>query len=535
MAGPVHVHGVGVLDGRLIHCGSPPPPRPATATLGMALRGVVTLYLGREAILPDPLGASLIFIWEDGSDWAISGDLRALVHWLKGRGVRLRRSPLYGSVMSVIGNGSLGLTSYERVRALPSHHYITFRGKRFTIHRYPLEEYLSEPVSLAQALDEAEAEIAGNVRAAATAGFGNVIVHLTGGFDSRLVTAACLRDGFEFVTYCSGPIQSPDKRTAHGICASLGMPMTHHAGFVETKTAPSLEARLLDEMDSVAGMSLFARRGSGTVGTSGTLILSGGLGERFRTKGHIRGDEPMRELVRQFWGAMAFPRVGEVGLLAPDAAEVLALMVEEALEACGEPGPERLERFRMRNVHNYTFGLVSRRYSEFTPRFDPLYSPAGVRAARVGGVEERLARRVAYELMNRFDARLSRFPFGDEVWPEELGAPAPVAFASTQPHYVDEPQEAIPLWVGEPRASRAQAEKIGQMRAASWQVMHWEETRRCCLEALRRSPSLARMFNPTMIRRLTGREPVHRKHLRTLYQLTAVLLWIGEDWQGSEA
>jgi hypothetical protein len=408
-------------------------------------------------------------------------------------------------------------------------------GERYALRRYPVEEYLQTAIPFGQALDDAEAEIAANVRAAANAGFGNVIVHLTGGFDSRLVTAACLRDGLDFVTYCAGPMQTPDKRTAQGICAALGRPMTHRAGFAETVTAPSLEARLLDEMGSIAGMSVLARRGSRTVGTPDTLILSGGLGELFRTKGELHGDEPAGELIRAFWGRIAFPREDEVGLLAPNARMVLAAMLEQHLEVCGAPGPERLERFRISSTQRYAFGLTSRRVSEVTPRFDPLYSLAAVRAARVSGLEGRLARRVHYELMQRFDARLTRFPFGEEVWPPQLGAPPPLPLPNDAPRFVDEPPTEIPLWVDEPRPDASGLERIGQKRAAAWQVLHWDETQRLCRRALERSPQLARMFNPVMVGRLINREPSHRKHLRTLYQLTAMLVWVGQDWTGSRS
>jgi hypothetical protein len=527
MQGPVHVHGVGVLDGKLIHAGSPPPPQPPTADLGMRLRGVVTVYLGREAILPDPFGDSITFIWESGDDWAVSSDLAALVWWLRKRGVRVRKSALFGSTLIAANRGCFDLSSYERIREVQPWHYIAVEGERYHIRPYPLREYLGAGITVEEAIDEAEAEISGNVRAAAEANFGNVIVHLTGGVDSRLVTAACVRDGLEFVSHCAGPIESNDTATASALCGELGLPMTHRAGWRETVTAPSFRDRLYDEMNAVSGLTLQARTGTAAEGAPDTLILSGGFGERMRWRYSAAGDERWEELKRAIWGSIVFPRDGQIGVFAPEALVVLEALLQEAIESCGGPLEERLDLYRIR-YRQYGVGLISRRFTEFVPRFDPLYSLAAARTAVAGGHRTRRSQRAIYELMNRFDPRFSRFPFGEESWPVELGAPEPLPFRGLTPCYIDEPVDRNPLWSGEPVPTAEQLAKVQRSRAAVWQVVHWEETRRLCREAMDRSPHLARIFDRRMIGRLLDREPSNRGHLRLLYSITAMLVWFGD-------
>ncbi len=529
MPGPVHVHGVGVLEGVLIHATRPPAARPASAELGMSLRGVVTLYIGREAILPDPLGASLTYIWERGRDWAISSDLKALVWWLGRRGIHPPKSTLFGTLLVANGFGAFDLTSYQGIRALPALHYIAIEGARFRERAYPLDDYLSHDVSYGEALDEVEADITANVWAVATAGFPNVIAHLTGGFDSRLVTAACLRNGLHFVSFCSGPLASADKRVAQGICRTLGLPMTHSGGYAETATAPSLEARLLDEMNAVSGMSQLVRTGSSVQGQADTIVLSGGFGERLRSLFSVRGDEPLEVIARDLLGAPAVPMGNERSILAGGPRTVLLSLLEEVLGACQSSWENPIDRYRMRHFQRYTIGLTSRRVSEFVPRFDPLYSVAAVRLSLVAGNEALDSRRIIFDLMQRFDERLVGLPFGNGAWPPTLQPPPLRPFVKGTPVYVDEPVAPLPLWSGAKPVSARERETIAATGAAAWQVADLAATQALCRVAIGRTPELARLFDRRMLNRLIERPPAHRGHLRLLHQLTSTLVWFGDE------
>jgi hypothetical protein len=133
------VHGCGTIDGTLVWRTQDAERVGAMmnatswAHLGERIRGSLTLYLldeprGTIAVLPDPLGAGVVFTFRDQDSFAVSSDLQRLSEFLAGRGKRISRSAGYSACLIATGSGGIFPSSYEGIDALDHFQYVLVKA-----------------------------------------------------------------------------------------------------------------------------------------------------------------------------------------------------------------------------------------------------------------------------------------------------------------------------------------------------------------------------------------------------------------------
>ena len=244
--------------------------------IGADMRGSLCIYLqSREGyhILPDPLGATMLYEYRSSNNWAYSSDLESLIAAIKEFGEHPQKSIEYLVEVIATGNGGFFPTSYSDVDSLPpfSHVFISDDDIRKGTYKFS-ETFFERPASMEDLFDEARSDLIRNVTAVAKSNIGTRISHLTGGFDSRLILAALLNsrqhEGFRYM--CSGSIQMPDRKIAGNLCGHLGIPLTNSDGTIKSAYIPG---------NAMFGTHGMVRSDLPASSLPDHVLMSGGYGE----------------------------------------------------------------------------------------------------------------------------------------------------------------------------------------------------------------------------------------------------------------
>lgn len=548
------VHGAGIVNGHFV--GGTQDAILALADVspedlphvGEEMAGSLTLYLWdalerRVTILADPLGGSMVFLHRDREGVAISSHMGGLVALRARQGKPMRKSLAHGLCTLVTGGaGGLEDGSYEGVELLPRFHYIEVdrTGARFRPYR-ARDEFYSAPLPYDEGLDRVEHDIRRNVRAVAAASHSRKISQLTGGIDSRLVLAALMAEGVasDFAFNCMGSDTSADKITAHGLAHEFGLTMTAFTGLSAYHQPETFNDRVLAAMRYSAGMHITPAHS--WMRRSQALVLSGGYSGAYRST-YRRGETPLTErdplrLAEATWGAIGFSESEAKRMISEDLRERYVRKVsslQQDMHAAGVPVDAWEDFYKVRQRTRFFVGEISRQWSPFASRFDPLYSTAAARTTLHLPFEVRKAGLFMFDLIDRLAPELSTMPYDTDRFtdiyrqqrtPPELRLLDPTKKPSYNDWRQPRPENLASVQWPQPTAvHKALAKKL---RAPIQQVVELDRVRGETRRMVASLPAQERqsVFNEHGLKLLYNRAERHGWSLRCLFVIHSVLLW----------
>ncbi|GAA3693026.1 hypothetical protein GCM10022377_01920 [Zhihengliuella alba] len=513
---------------------------------GAAVKNPSTLFLTHPgegvAVVPDPLGGSLVFIWEGARATYLSSSLPSVIEVASAYGDAPEKDLEFQLERALVGNGGYLPTSYAgiRVAAMSSWIRIDDTGVRQLVYPF-FEEDLAATGSYADLLHLARADLLESLEAIANMPVSQRVAHLTGGFDSRLILAGLLEGGltdrFEF--FCSGPVGSPDRDVADLISAHFGLTRTLNAGLSQYPTSHPREMFLLP-MDNSGGLTT-----TGPIGREeqqSVAAVGGGYGEVLRSFHSpklaplnlgLDRRYPEKELAAALWGSGA---TAEGGLATPDAADRLRRRAADSLQdlAAHIAAEDQLGDLHYAAARNrYHIGHSSVLWSRYGARFDPLYSRAGFRLAMSLPLGPRSANVIGFDLMMSLVPELAALPFDKPRFGGGFDsyrrAPEPITPRAgrftTRPHRsIYPPAKKAAVSEDARRRLLAQAKRAG---VSYWQVHHMPSTQQGLRWALAHinESEIAPIFNVDYVRRLSTERLQKRREIRHLYSAYAALVW----------
>ena len=321
-----------------------------------------------------------------------------------------------------------------------------------------IAEILYADRPLPELIDEAAAEILGNLRALASGDFDHRVCDLTGGMDSRLVAAAVLHEGVRdaFLFHTIGGHPNPDANVAALIRQRFGLRRGR-----DVHPAPDIRRTPLEWLRTTVGetsglMSTYFKVGPAAQEPSRHLWIGGGTGELLREFWPSGEPAPPPGRLARLLGRAAVPppplrrnlesvrRRGH--LLRPERREAAARALErfgrESLAA--GVAPEHVgDHLYLASRARYHFGV----FWATSPRarFHPLYSPAALRAAHAMPNDDKAANRLGLELMRRFHPELAALPFAGKRWAPHLVPDAPEPVTRSSPRLVEGGEDAVSI------------------------------------------------------------------------------------------
>lgn len=544
----VGVHGAGVYRKRFVTTIKDlltiPLPQDYSSE-GVHLSGSLALYVrdssGSYAILPDPIGAGLIFHYKKLGIEAISSDLGLLVDSLAEEGVVLAKSLAYLGILTATGSGGFGYAPYEGVEVLAPGLWVQAGkdGISFIPYTESSQIYTGSE-SYESALEAIAAEIQDQVQAAANYEADYKISHLTGGIDSRLVLAALrsldLADVFSY--YSMGGKGVPDYDIAYGICGSLPAKMTAFGGYVEVSRARSWKETFIGSYEETSGVA--NTLGSVWSQKNSSLILSGGYGEFFKSfynKGEEAHSDPA-VIAEQMFGQLGMGRNSRMCLLSEDfknhLVTVLGKEIDEGL-ARGIRKDAVLDYRYMTGRNRFFVGEISRTLSHSVPRYDPLYSLQSARLALSLDGKTRNANVIGLDLMKKLDPVLASLPYDKDrlsgFYEELRGPQTRTNFSGLEPVVLPRPQLDLPkaparTW-SFPRVTpeeTAYARKLGMQPRYMVQHQLIKAEMPEIIEEIGAS-KLGEIINMPLLQRYLAGQPHHRAIYRSLVNLYGSLAW----------
>ncbi|MCO1339000.1 hypothetical protein BJH93_08865 [Kocuria polaris] len=517
---------------------------------GERVKNPSALYLAEDgrgvAVLPDPLGGAIVFIWRSPTATYVSSSIPALVAAAEHRGDRPRKSLEYQVERSLVGNGGLLPASYEGFEALEMATWAMVTEAGVEARSYAsFEDDLDYSGSYFELLAQARADIMESVTAIAGLEVDKHISHLTGGFDSRLtlaaIRAAGLTDRFQFFT--SGPVGTPDRDVSDLLSGHYGLTRTNDAG-LSTYPVAGVRETFLGPMRNSGGITSSGPTGRET--PFEVAAVGGGYGGLLRSThsrllpevftGPLQSPGNGKGLCESLWG----PNVlAEDGLASPDAIARLRERTTEnftQLRGLGAADDQLGDLHYTSGRNRYHFGQNSVLWSRYGYRFDPLYSRAGARISRMLPLGPRSANVVGFDLLTAFSEELAGLPFDKPRFTGEFARyrRVPPARSYRAGDFTTHRHEArYPAPVSEPVSESDREKFVAQSKRFGvnyWQVSQMAETQQGLQEALANidATDLAGSLNLDYVRRLSKYRPRNRAEIRHLYSVYSMLLWYFE-------
>lgn len=423
------LHGTGSWNGRLLSDVSDAanvvtPARIDTwEAIGEKLRGSVTLYLWDRtsqevAVLADPLGAGIVYRFDDGQDYAVSSDLASLVRFLNSRGKKLTRSARYSACLIVTGCGGVYPSSYEEIESLDHFQYLVFNRTSVDVRTYGAKyPVFNNENSYEDDLLETYQEIIDCTQAAVDSSHENKIAHLTGGFDSRVVLAALLKLGRQndFNYFCL-PSPKVDRDVAEGLAGAFDLKMTEWSGADWAVLPGSVDEQFLGPMVRSEGILPSAPDIGMT--TAGSLMLQGGYGEFYRTYYSVDMVDAVNsgaaDLAAQMWGGRGYPTGENDSIFTQEYAQDIALRIKDLVNEGLDLGvrADAIPDYLFMRVRNrYFVGNQSREWSGIGSQFDTLYGLGGLSATYKLDFDQRRSNVFGFDLLNMLNPDLIRYPY----------------------------------------------------------------------------------------------------------------------------
>lgn len=513
------------------------------------VRGAVALYyfepISRSVvILPDPLGSAILYKYSKGGIRAASTDLSELVYTLHSIGIQPKKSLGFAMELVVSTNGGLNESSYENIDAAPILSYL-----RINSESIKTESYNNNIISYQHELDydsiiqAAATGIAETVSAANKVQSETKICHLTGGFDSRLVAAATVANGTSdsFRYFCQGDPVLPDKALAEKVAAELGLTMTDYSGVSWAYTPSDFGGGLVGPMIHSAGiLPVGPHKGASS---SDSVILSGGYGGTFRSTYDYRFLDRRTskvsgvELGTSLWGEYLFAG-NDASILSRDFSEKLSHLIDSRMAEGMELGvnDDALgDFFYLQTRARYFISHITKSWSNFVRRIDPLYSPLAIKAALSLPMEKRAGNSIGYDIALNLDSRILELPFDSKKFNlESCGRSELIEtrdFTVLRPEYDGRKSVAAEArdfgYLKLPKTTREDIVTAKKMRARAYQIAGRNSVRNALKELISSIPKseLSEFINIKELEVLLNRPSNTRVRVRTLFNLYSSLEW----------
>ncbi|WP_193067982.1 hypothetical protein, partial [Halomonas sp. 3D7M] len=437
-------------------------------------------------IFPDPLGACLVYTYECEEFAAFSSDLEALVEQLRLRGVKdVAPDPFYLALLLKIGNGAFNYSSFSSIKVLSPRSYIVVHDGGFEVKEYfSLAEEVLSDTPYSECRDLAVNDIFRNLSAIKRSGLVDITSHLTGGFDSRLVAASLSKIGIDRAVsfFCSGPDSATDKVIAYNIGKQEGWVFSSSHGLVGGDKDPYKS--LVMGVDYTSGMAVSSPVNGSHYKSRGSLILSGGYGECFRSFYSEKRSLPIDSV----WAHQP--------LLDEELNEKVDSLTGDYLNSLLDMGysyDQALDVMYVEQRNRYFVGNIATLFSRKTSRFDPLYSINAVVASLKLDPERRKDNFLGFEVMYEMDKGLLEYEFDGDKFGSTVHDFYPVIGKKTfKLSPVDGVSYKAPdnlelLFLGDHRPeegrsnrTKEKTELAKKLKAPPWQVYNYDLVRSEC-------------------------------------------------------
>lgn len=365
-------------------------------------------------ICPDPLGACIIFMYEDANQKILSSCLSSLVYIANELGITLTKSKTFQIQRIIFGNGGYNCTPFKEVDKNEPFEYIKISDNQTRKKRYDVLEGLNRPYSYVRGINYVIEDIATAVNAVARSDISTKIAHITGGFDSRLLLSAILHSSKtrEFSFFCSGPSGTLDRIIADAITEKFGLNRTRAAGLSAGPTK-NIAEQLLG--------SLFYSQGIASTGPNGRenetdlLAVGGGYGGLLRSTfgsrmAHLDGDASGSEIF-----AALEPYYNHKESMISD--ETLASLQRDLeiewkkLTGYYAPNTKLGDALYLHVRNRFHFGFNAMQWSRIGARVDPLYSVDGYFLSMTSTRDVRESNIIGFDILTYFNDKLINVPF----------------------------------------------------------------------------------------------------------------------------
>lgn len=503
-------------------------------------------------ICPDPLGACIIFMYEDKTHKILSTCISSLVYIADELGITLTKSETFQIQRIVFGNGGYNCTPFKEVSKNEPFEYIKISNNQILNKRYDVLDRLSRAYSYVRGINSVIEDIASTVNAVAGSDISTKIAHITGGFDSRLLLSAILHSSktHEFYFFCSGPSGTLDRIIADAVTEKFGLNRTRAAGLSAGPTK-NIAEQLLG--------SLFYSQGIASTGPNGRenetdlLAVGGGYGGLLRSTfgsrmAHLDGDASGREIF-----AALEPYYNHTESIISDgtlASLQRDLEVEwKKLAKYYAPSTELGDALYLHIRNRFHFGFNAMQWSRIGARVDPLYSVDGYFLSLTSTRDVRESNIIGFDILNYFNDELINIPFDHQKfhgphfstarrftvnqnmpkWASEhyvdLETPShndssiiPAVF-----HHIIKPQ--IQVTASDRKRDVESANKIG---VNYWQISQMPPAQRLLKSMLQERPELDQKsgLRPDYVDFLAHSQLHKRKDIRNLYTVIGHLAWL---------
>ncbi len=483
-------------------------------------------------IMPDPVGAGMVYFYKENGIFMASSDIQSLIGCLKLNNIYLNKSSKYQAILLGLNDGYFGYTSYENIKSIESGSYIHINKSGVYFDSYGVEDFISQKITYLEALDEGKLNIEKNIYAASGAKKAVKIAHLTGGLDSRLVySAICSNDSLNsWLIYCSGRDPYPDFVTARNICASTNASMTSFSGLLTENYPKNLKELYRLQSSACNGMIANMPIHAGMSNNMNTIVLSGGYGECYRGYWTQASDYPVNSIPGIIWGMKSGEDDNSIisDSLKNELIENLKVFFREK-ENSGWSKFEALQLLYLQHKNRYFVGNIAKIFSNYTARYDPLYSVYGFRAAFKAEKSYRDKKFVIFDLMNKFNPLVARLPFGTTDWPAEIKEKFNLGTLEW-PKNLGKPSSINFLGSIENNnffGSRSNSLRLPLPAGVSpWQWGLYKEAQLECLHLLESRKDIFDFLNKKIVYRILRNDLKNRVQIRQVFGLMYSLIWL---------
>jgi hypothetical protein len=261
----------------------------------------------------------------------------------------------------------------------------------------------------------------------------SVVCDITGGKDSRLVTAALHRAGVPFVARTGGFAEAPDVVIGKQVAEALGVEHVHEIPDTVKRGGESMmkvdlheRARrtligadgMLTAYENVGGNRAFSPSPV-RLGGAGGESLRGGFAKLLSLRSDVTWESSREFLLNRY--------IYPVDLFDPDALADQRQFLEDWIvseQARNTPAPVALDKFYLYyRTGRWAAATRSCQYGSYSlsPLLDNLVTKAGLELQ----ASPKLSEVVAFEVMRRLAPQLVEIPFAEFRWGFEAKGPAP--------------------------------------------------------------------------------------------------------------
>lgn len=412
--------------------------------LGGSIRGALTIYVEdrrTEAlyILTDPLGSSIVYSYADSGRTYSSSSLRNLLGILKSDGIEPEKSLAYAAVLALTSFGGLVDSPYVDVTALAPFHFLEVSRSGIDSRTYPLRDEIFGKLhayggNIEGLRKQVISDILANLKAASRYQASSYICNISGELNERTVLAGLDRSGYreKYSLHTGGALTTEDTLNSRRVAGSMKMRVSRNPGY-EIAIKPGSSAEDVRWRFHETSGVLY---GPATAGLrrADSVVLAGGFGNLLR--------DPF-PATRHIEENMEFDESSLLGLCLGEYEGIPGsprkLLGEDLLEICHQKLRDIIKEAKRLNIPNDSFpeylwlstksryidGESSRSLSEYSHRFDPLYSPWVIPAAWSYSRGDRRNNFLQLDIMCELNQELVTLPFNKNIRVAEFFAEHP--------------------------------------------------------------------------------------------------------------